>query len=256
MSKSTHETLEYGEGTPLVMLHGMMGSPDNWEPLFPLLPSTCRAVALQFPFFEDGNNLSSVPSVVDYVAGYLTEAGFDHFVACGNSLGGHVALDLALQMPDRVAGLVLTGSSGLFERTFGAALTHPPRKWYYDKICEIFYDTSLVTDQMIDDVIRVTSNRRNFRTLIQIAKSAKGDNVAARLKDITCPVLLVWGRQDQITPPDVAEEFHRYLSNSELVWLDKCGHAPMMEHPQDFAGLVGRWWDKYICPIDAPQPTE
>ena len=243
-----YETLEYGKGVPLVMLHGMMGSPENWEPMFKDLPAGCRAVALRFPFFRDGFDFDSVPAITDYALSYLDEAGFEQFVLCGNSLGGHVALDLALTLPDRAAGLVLTGSSGLFERTFGTVVTRPPREWVYGKIREIFYSESHVTEKMVDDVIEVISVRRNLRMLIQIAKSAKRDNVAERLANIKCPALLIWGRQDQITPPQVAGEFHKYLRNSELVWMEQCGHAPMMEYPHDFAVNLGRWWNKHICP--------
>jgi pimeloyl-ACP methyl ester carboxylesterase len=238
------------------MLHGMMGSPDNWKLIFSELPATCYAVALRFPFFADGCDFDSVPAVRDYAGGYLHQAGFEKFVLCGNSLGGHVALDLAVEMPERTAGLVLTGSSGLFERTFGAVVTRPPREWVYEKICEIFYSETHVTEEMVDSVIDVISNRRNVRKLIQIAKSAKRDNVAERLKSIACPALLIWGKQDQITPPHVAEEFHRYLANSELVWLDECGHAPMMECPHDFAVSLGRWWGRHICPEGVPLPAE
>ena len=137
MSDIDYETLEHGQGTPLVMLHGMMGAPENWTGTFPSLPDTCLAVALRFPFFEDGFRLDSVPEVTNYAQGYLDQAGFEHFVLCGNSLGGHVALDLALRLPERCAGLVLTGSSGLFERTFGTVVTRPPRSWVQAKVREI-----------------------------------------------------------------------------------------------------------------------
>ncbi|MFW6133193.1 MAG: alpha/beta fold hydrolase [Planctomycetota bacterium] len=246
----SYQTLEIGEGTPLLMLHGMMGEPANWSELASHLPGTCRMIALRFPFFEDGNKLDSVPAVTDYAQGYIDEVGLGRFAVCGNSLGGHVAIDLAIRMPDRVCGLVLSGSSGLFERTFGTVVTRPPRSWVRGKICEIFHDDEHVTEEMVDRVIGVITNRRNVRTLIQIAKSAKRDNVAERLKSIHCPSLLIWGRQDEITPPSVAEQFHRNLPNSELHWLDRCGHAPMLEHPEQFAEALAGWWRRQVCPGD------
>jgi pimeloyl-ACP methyl ester carboxylesterase len=256
MSRSMYNTLEHGRGTPLVMLHGMMGAPTNWEGIFEGLPGTCRAVALRFPFFEDGYILDSVPAVADYAEGYLEEAGFRRVVLCGNSLGGHVALELIGRRPDRVCGLILTGSSGLFERTFGTVVTRPPRAWVREKVEEIFYRPAHVTEAMVDDVIDIISNRDNVRVLIQIAKSAKRDNVTERLKAIACPALLIWGRQDHITPPDVAEEFHRYLPRSELRWLDECGHAAMMEQPAAFCRVLGEWWERHICPAGAAAPAE
>lgn len=163
-----------------------------------------------------------------------------------------MALDLAQRMPDCVRGLVLTGSSGLFEQTFGTVSPHPSREWMYEKMREIFYDAGHVSDELVDRVIKIISVRWNVRNIVKIAKSAKRDNVADRLGHVRCPSLLVWGRQDQVTPPEVAGEFARGLPNCELVWVDKCGHAPMMEHPQVFAEALGRWWQRHICGQGAP----
>ena len=246
----SHDTLEPGQGHPLILLHGMMGGPENWAGVLPGLPPSCRAVVLRFPFFQDGagRQLNSVPAVADYAAGCLDEAGIDRAVLCGNSLGGHASLNLALRDPRRVRGLVLTGSSGLFERTFSVVGPHPPREWVREKVAEIFYDKAHATDELVDSVFKAISVRRNVRDLLKIAKSAKRDNLAERLRDIQCPVLLIWGREDEITPPDVAEEFHRRLPDSELVWLERCGHAAMMEHPEQFARAVAQWWSRKICP--------
>jgi pimeloyl-ACP methyl ester carboxylesterase len=168
-------------------------------------------------------------------------------VLCGNSLGGHASLLLALESPALVAGIVLTGSSGLFERGFAATQgSRPSRQWTGDRIREIFYDPSLATDELIDEVCRIVAVRRNARDIVQIAKSAKRDNMADRLAKIACPVLLIWGRQDVITPPEVAEEFHRTLPSAELAWVDRCGHAAMMERPREFAEALSAWWRKHI----------
>jgi len=57
---------------------------------------------------------------------------------------------------------------------------------------------------------------------------------------------LIWGAQDTITPPHVAEEFHTLIPQSELFWIDNCGHAAMMEHPDTFNGIVDRWLAKTL----------
>jgi pimeloyl-ACP methyl ester carboxylesterase len=69
--------------------------------------------------------------------------------------------------------------------------------------------------------------------------------MAKDLPKMTMPVCLIWGKQDTVTPPNVAEEFHKLLPNSELYWIDKCGHAPMMEHPDEFNKLVEKWLIKH-----------
>ena len=232
-----------GEVVALVMLHGLLGGPENWKGTIPYLPQTCQAVIPRLPFFDDEMKLNSVSSVADYVENYVDQMGFHRMVLMGNSLGGHIAVLLALRIPKRVCGLVLTGSSGLFERSFSRIPgTQPSREWVYAKCCEVFYSRNHVSDMLVDSVMDVILSRHKLRILIQLAKSAKRDNIRERLKQITCPTLLIWGRQDRVTEREVAEEFHRNIVDSVLVWLDKCGHAPMIEHAAEFGHNVKRWW--------------
>jgi pimeloyl-ACP methyl ester carboxylesterase len=246
MSENRYEVVEHGQGEPLVMLHGMMGAPENWKPLFPYLPAGCRAIALRFPFFREGVSLPDVEAVGNYLLGFLDAWKLPRVVICGNSLGGHVGVQLAVRAPQRIRGLVLTGSGGLFERSFARVSSHPPRGWVRDRIAEIFFDPRHVTEDLVDDVIRIIGIRRNARDLLSIAKSAKRDNVADRLPQVKCPVLLVWGRQDTVTPPEVAEELLRGLPHREIVWLDQCGHVPMVEHPRLFGEALRRWWGVHM----------
>ena len=235
------------EVVPLVMLHGLLGGPENWKDIIPHLPQTCQPVIPRLPFFDDGMNLNNVSSVADYVEDYLDQMGFHRVVLMGNSLGGHIAALLALRIPRRVCGLVLTGSSGLFEKGFSRIPgARPPREWVYAKCCEVFFSPHHVTDMLVDSVMGVILSRYKLRILIQLAKSAKRDNIRERLKQIRCPTLLIWGRQDQVTQREVAEEFHRNIAESVLVWLDKCGHTPMMEHAAEFGHNVGRWWRNVV----------
>ena len=236
------------QGTPLVMLHGLLGGPENWKATIPYLPKNCEPLAPRLPFFGKGVSLNSVTHVVEYVQNYLSDIGSDRVVLMGNSLGGHVAALLAIRIPERVCGLVLTGSSGLFERGFGRIPgARPAREWVYRKCREVFYNHWHVTDELVDSVMDVISDRHKGRILVQLAKSAKRNNIADKLDHITCPTLLVWGKQDQITQREVAEEFHRRISNSALVWLDRCGHTPMMEHPIDFGHQVANWWNRTVA---------
>ncbi|MBI5723059.1 MAG: alpha/beta hydrolase [Planctomycetes bacterium] len=248
--------MEQSQTMPLVMLHGLMGQPANWKGIIPCLPRTCNPVAIHFPFFEEAN-LNSVQTLTDYAQHYIDEAGWDKFVVMGNSLGGHVAMSLTFRVPDRVAGLVLTASSGLFERSiFSFVGRRPTREWIHDKICEVFHDEVHVTDELVDQIKDLIYNRASTRTLIDLAKSAKRDNLSERMPSITCPTLLIWGRQDQITPPDVAEEFRRLIVSSELIFIDKCSHAPMIEHPHEFGMHVAHWWNRRICFSPAGNPKE
>jgi len=228
---------------PLVMLHGLLGGPENWYATIPHLPEKCNPIVPSIPFFDNGLNLSNVQAVVEYVRNHLRDIRADGFVLMGNSLGGHIATLLAVEIPERVHGLILTGSSGLFERGFNKIPgAHPEIEWIYNRCCEVFYDSRHVTDALVESVIDIIYDRRKARILIRLAKSAKRENIVDRLQEISCPTLLIWGKQDRVTEPAVAEEFHNRISNSKLTWLDNCGHAPMIEHPISFGREVSQWW--------------
>jgi pimeloyl-ACP methyl ester carboxylesterase len=77
-----------------------------------------------------------------------------------------------------------------------------------------------------------------------MAKSAIRHNVSNEIHNIKVPVCLIWGKNDTITPPDVAEEFHELLPNSELHWIDQCAHAPMMEKPEEFNTILDGFLSK------------
>jgi pimeloyl-ACP methyl ester carboxylesterase len=114
------------------------------------------------------------------------------------------------------------------------------------KAQEVFYDPDIATPEIIADVYETLNNRIKLIKTIAIAKSAIRHNMAPDLPNMTMPACLIWGKNDIVTPPLVAEEFHSLLPNSELYWIDKCGHAAMMEHPAEFNKLLEGWITKYF----------
>src|SRR5262249_43159846 len=163
-------------------------------------------------------------------------------IVCGNSLGGHIAVELALSSPGWVEGLILTGSSGLFERTFTSRVPHQPTRAYIrERMEEIFYDPSLVTSEWVESIRRIVTTRSTARRVLQVARATRSHNVEERLRQIRVPTLLVWRKDARITPSDVAERFHGRIRGSQLVYLPNCGHAPMLERPEAFNAVVGDW---------------
>ena len=157
----------------------------------------------------------------------------------GNSLGGHLALIYTLRHQENVKKLVLTGSSGLFEDSMGGSF---PRRGSYDYVKErveyTFYDPKTATKEYIDEVFAITKNIPKCLRIVSIAKSAQRHNMAKDIPNIKVPTLLIWGLNDTITPPMVAHEFNRLIPNSKLRFIDKCCHAPMMEHPEKFNDIL------------------
>ena len=137
---------------------------------------------------------------------------------------------------------MLTGSSGLYESAMGESY---PKRGDYEyikkKAQDVFYDPKIATKEIVDDVYDSVNDRNKLIRTLSIAKSAIRHNMADDLPNMKMPAALIWGKNDSVTPPDVAEEFHKLLPNSSLYWIDKCGHAPMMEHPNEFNELLEEW---------------
>jgi len=163
-------------------------------------------------------------------------------VLVGNSLGGHIGLMVCHRHPEYVKALCLTGSSGLYEKSFGE--TYPKRgnyEYVERKTREVFYDPAIATKEIVDDVFDTVNDRNKAIKTLYIARDAIKSNMKDDLKDIKMPVCLIWGKQDNVTPPEVAIEFEEELPDASLFWIDKCGHAPMMEHPELFNEILYKW---------------
>ena len=234
--------LERGEGEAVVLLHGLMGAMDHWDGVIEVLGDGYRAMAPSLPIFDPVLAETSIPELARHVVRLLEALEIEHAVVGGNSLGGHVAVEVALAHPDRVSGLILTGSSGLFERGFTRNVPHAPSAEYVrTKMEEVFYDPALVTPGWVEGVRRLVTTRATALRVLQFARAAKRHSVEGDLARVAVPTLLVWGKDDRITPVDVAERFHALIPESELVLLPNCGHAPMLEHPRIVGDIVKDW---------------
>jgi pimeloyl-ACP methyl ester carboxylesterase len=154
-----------------------------------------------------------------------------------------------LKHAERVKSLTLTGSSGLFENGMGDTYPRRGDYEYIKKKTELtFYDPKTATKQLVDEVFDITKNRIKVIKIIALAKSAIRNNLGDELNNIKQPTLLIWGNNDTITPPFVAREFNRLIPNSELYFVDKCGHAPMMEQPEEFNLILHKFLKKLATP--------
>ena len=235
--------IESGEGEAVLFLHGLLGDMYHWEASLEALARTCRSIALSLPVFDPGLAEATIGELGRHIVRFLDALDLGRVVLAGNSLGGHVALHLALACPDRVAGLILTGSSGLFERTVTGRAPHRPSEDYVRaRMEEVVYDPALVTPPWVEAVRRRVTERATALRVLRFAKAAKRDNVAHRLGEIAVPTLMVWGQDDRITPVEVGERFHAAIRGSQLWVLTRCGHAPMLEQPHAFNAIVGEWF--------------
>ena len=238
--------IDEGQGETLLLLHGLFGALSNWDEVIEGFKDQYRVVIPVLPIYEMPPRDANLEGLLDFVERFVAFKNLRDVSLLGNSLGGHVALLYVLKNPNDVKRLVLTGSSGLFENGMGGSF---PRRGSYDFVAErvayTFYDPKVATKQLIDEVFETTSSIPKCMSIVGIAKSAQRHNLNKELHRISVPTLLVWGLNDTITPAHVAHEFNRLIANSELYFIDKCCHAPMMEHPQKFNNIVRPFLEKY-----------
>jgi 2-hydroxy-6-oxonona-2,4-dienedioate hydrolase len=224
-----------GQGTPIILLHGLMGALSNFEALIRYFEGKNKIILPILPFFEIPLRKLSVSSLVDHIAQFIEFKGYNEVYVLGNSLGGHIAQLYTMQHPEKVKGMILTGSSGLFESAMGS--TFPKRgdyEYIKKKTQDVFYNPEVATKELVDNVYAIVNDLRKAMCVVALAKSAIRHNLEDQLYKITSNTLIIWGVQDHVTPLWVGEKFHECLVNSELIKIDKCGHAPMMERPDEF----------------------
>lgn len=234
--------IEEGEGTPVLLLHGLMGSLSNFDSVVEgLRRNGYRALIPSLPLYTISLLKASVKGLSSYVHQFVKHKQLEDFYILGNSLGGHISLVFTKRHPEHVKGLVLTGSSGLYENAGSSYPKRGSRDYVEEKTKEVFYNPATATPALVDEVYDIVNNRAKILHILSISKSAIRHNMEKDLPKIAKPTLLIWGRNDIVTPPEVAVQFNQLLPHSELQWIEKCGHAPMMEHPIIFNRLLIEW---------------
>jgi len=237
--------VEQGQGEPLILLHGLFGALSNFKDLIAYFRNYNLVVVPMLPLFELDILHSTVGGLAKFINRFIEARGYSNVHLLGNSLGGHVALKHILKHPSKIKSLILTGSSGLFESGMGDS--YPKRSDYEyikTKTEMTFYDPHVATKELVDEVYGIVNSRLKAIKIISLAKSAIRNNLGEELNQIKQPTLLVWGNNDKITPPFVAQEFNKLIPHSELYFIDKCGHAPMMEVPDEFNAILHKFLKK------------
>jgi pimeloyl-ACP methyl ester carboxylesterase len=245
--------IEEGEGETLLLLHGLFGAMSNFTDLVEHFRKTYKVVVPILPLFDLDIFHTSVGGLEKFVQKFIEARGYKDIHLLGNSLGGHVALVHILKHPEKIKSLILTGSSGLFENGMGDSYPKRGDYEYIKKKTQLtFYDPATATKELVDEVFEITNNRLKVIKIIALAKSAIRNNLGEELNQIKQPTLLIWGNNDSITPPFVAQEFNKLIPKSELYFVDHCGHAPMMEVPGEFNNILERFLNKLKQPAAIP----
>lgn len=244
--EKNYSYIEAGEGTPIIVLHGLMGGLSNFDSVITFFSTKgYQVIVPELPLYTMTLLKTNVKSFANYLHDFIKFKGFDEVILLGNSLGGHIGLYHTKLYPKSVKGLIITGSSGLYESAMGGGYT---KRGDYEvikkKAQDVFYDPAVATKEIVDEVYETVNDRNKLIKTLAIAKSAIRHNMSKDLPNMQVPTCIIWGKNDNVTPPEVAEEFNQLLPDSELHWIDKCGHAAMMEHPDEFNKIMGEWLQK------------
>lgn len=237
---------ESGLGRPVCFLHGLVGLNDHWDEVVRRIAHRYRATMLELPLLDLRDDDCSIDGATALTIRFLEQTTQGKgTVLVGNSFGGHVALRIALERPDLVSGLVLAGASGLIEKTMVSDIQiRPSRAWLDRKIGELFFDHAKMNQGDVDRAHLALSDRGGARAMVKLSRSARRNHLGDEIHRITAPTLIIWGRQDVVTPPEAAEQFLANIKGSRIVWLDQCGHAPMIEKPDEFAEAMLEFADE------------
>ena len=248
---------------PIVLLHGTSASLHTWEGWAQALKDKRRVIRMDLPGFAltgpNRRNDYSIDTYVLFVRGFLDKLGLERVVLAGNSLGGQIAWATAAKLPDRVDKLILVDASGYPPESIAGGQSIPigfrimtvpglreiaehtlPRGVVESSVRNVYADPSKVTPQLVDlyaDMARREGNRHALARRMQ--QGYTGD--VTQLAKIKAPTLILWGAQDHLLPPELAQRFARDIPNSKLVMLDGLGHVPQEEDPARSVAEVRRF---------------
>ena len=234
---------------PLVYLHGLGGG-GKWESFHMALGTATLTYAMHLPGFQDGTPPEGMTSIRDYadlVTAFMDAEGLDRVILMGHSIGGWVALDLAVRDPARIARLALVDAMGVNAPDAPSAGLDSLDEEAF--VAAVFAKVGMVARPQVSGF---GATWENIRTGPEFQRQWRGRNLVVSLTggkcydpalggeaaNITADTLLIWGRLDGIVPPTHGEFLRRVIPKSSLHVIDGSGHLPMSEKPETFNRIV------------------
>ncbi len=242
---------------PLVLLHGTGSSLHTFEAWTNELKFQRRVIRMDLPAFgltgPFPNKDYSIDHYVDFIQHFLVAKGIKRCILGGNSLGGNIAWQFASKYPQMVDKLILIDAAGYpmvskstpiaFRIARTPVLNNllrflTPRFMARASVENVYADEAKVSDELVDRYFELTLREGNRRALVDRMKLPVDSTAYPKIKTIQHPTLILWGEQDRLIPPDVAQRFHADLPNNTLVVLPQAGHVPMEESPKESLRVV------------------
>ena len=230
-----HIYLEAGKGHPVIFSHGLYGGIFNIDTVCKEITKNYRFIMPYLPMYDLPLLDCTVKKLGSYLDSFINDLGLKDVVIIGSSMGGGAACYYAAKEKNNLKGLVLCGSSGLSNI--------PLTKGYFKRknfdfvqeaTRDIFFDRSIPPIEMVTDVFNALQSTEVVLRSIRFTKAATNSKMDKELPLIKVPACLIWGRQDPITPVEVAPKFQQLIPKSQLNIIDDCGHVPAQEKPGEF----------------------
>jgi pimeloyl-ACP methyl ester carboxylesterase len=249
------------KGPPVIFVHGLGGSVENWVKNINPLARSHRVYAIDLKGFGRPDKtplLRDLNELVRFIGDFMAIMHVDKASLVGNSLGGGLVLQFAVNFPQKVAKLVLVDNAGMGSAVIvdfkvvslpviGELLVRGSKKATADLWRKIVFDPALVTDELVVQTLTLATLPGAKKALLATLRAGIGFRgqrakltrplleSAARL---SLPTLVVWGQQDRIIPVAHAQIAARTIPGARLQIFDRCGHMPMLEYPDEFNKLV------------------
>jgi 2-hydroxy-6-oxonona-2,4-dienedioate hydrolase len=228
----TQTYVNTGEGQVVILLHGIFGNVHIWRHVVEALKDDFRVIVPRIPISDLPLEDANVKYIAQVLHRFIEHHQLENVTLVGHAVGGQLALMYTHLYPANVRKLVLVSSAGLMERS---PLLKPDVPIDFqslqEEIEEAFYLKEYVDEKLVEEIYEVTQDESRKAAIGEIARSSKRFRVSTILGKIDHPVLLIWGLNDPISPPESALHFNDLLFNSEVKFIEACGHVPMLEKP-------------------------
>ena len=237
---------------PIILIHGTASSLHTFDAWTEILKKTKRVIRMDLPAygltgpFPDGNY--SMAHYTVFLKEFLKALNIKQCVLAGNSLGGQIAWNYALEQPKMVNKLILIDAAGYPLKSKSVPIGFKigrmpvlnkiltfitPRFIVKSSVENVYFDKSKVTDSLVDRYFELTLRAGNRQAFVDRFKMTDDEKAYIKIKNIVQPALILWGENDLLIPVENAYKFQKDLPNNSLFLLDKCGHVPMEESPKE-----------------------
>ncbi|MER2057393.1 MAG: alpha/beta hydrolase [Niallia sp.] len=234
---------------PILLIHGFASSTYTFRRIIPFLEKQYSVIAVDLPGFGKSEKSTSFIYSFENYAKLMIECihhfGYSNTHIVAHSMGGQIALHMALMAPEKVNKLVLLGSSGYLKRSKKLLIltSYLP---YFDKLVHyyirrkdvkhhlrnVFFDHTLIHDELIQEFGKPLSEKGFYKALIRLLRHREGDLLPQQLQDIHVPTLLIWGEEDRVVPVEVGKRLVSDLPDAQLITYENTGHLITEERPE------------------------